>query len=738
MKTLLSLTTFIALAGSLGGCATDDIDDTDDDGPEWVDGKADGQRSLFFNRIVSKSQFEALALSDGGVVIQGPSMKFVIDRRNKAKPKVYFQNANFKQNGATPQSARFHFFFSEAVLPNFAEDLESFNHNTYSVQDKKYVAGTVQTYKLDPGAEPLYGFQFYPEDVAAEATILEAMTVVKKAFQIKGAKLAFVASGPQQTTATVGDKLVKLGFRNATIDQILGGLNYLPLNVGEAWGFLRIFPANHEDLTPLDVAVLDDLPLDLAVCAGVITRAYQDSSSHVNLKSKERGTPDMVLRDAGPNQAQLKAFADKPVHLVVKADGFVIEATTADIVRQKFAERTNKPWIPVEFTPENNLASFDEMCPRSASECIKAQKKFGSKAANLGLLQHRSVLGKTSDAGSPSRRFGYDLSPAGLGIPVSYYHDFIAFAPNGVLRSKLDALIAAEKAGTLSPAQRRTMADDVRLEFLRAQIPPTILTALRTKLAQALPNIEKLKVRSSANAEDLPNFDGAGLHDSFSANLTKSDNADGSCQVVASDEGVETKLEVKPKTVACAVKGVWASLWNKRAIEERSFARLDHATVGMGIAIVNKYDDQSEIVANSVVVTRVIGNEGLFGYSVSSQAGNNLVTNPLPGTFSENVIAGFVEDTRPTTFTVTRFATPAKGAPAMTTRVLGDDQMTDLIKVTRGIEAAYCGIKPSYYPGGSCSNVSLDPEKPTALDLEVKVLDNGHFVFKQVREFAGH
>jgi hypothetical protein len=34
--------------------------------------------------------------------------------------------------------------------------------------------------------------------------------------------------------------------------------------------------------------------------------------------------------------------------------------------------------------------------------------------------------------------------------------------------------------------------------------------------------------------------------------------------------------------------------------------------------------------------------------------------------------------------------------------------------------------------------VTLDPAKPTALDLEVKVLENGQYVFKRVRELAGH
>lgn len=709
---------------------------SDDDGPEWVDGKADGAQSLYYRKIVSANQFDALALANGGVVIQGPSMKFLIDRRDASHPKIYFQNANYKKAGKTPESARYHYYFAEAVLSGFDEELEQFNHETYEVQDKKFVAGTVQTYKLDPAGAPLYGFQFYPEDVASEDTIASVMQVATNAFQIPNAKLAFVATGPQQTTATVGDKLAALGLQNTTVDQILGSLKFLPLNLGEAWGYLRIFPASSDDLTPLDIAVLDDLPLDLAVSAGVITRAYQDASSHVNLKSKERGTPDMVLRDAGPTNAVLAPLANQPVHLVVKADSFVLEPSTDAIVLQKFHERTDRPWLPVEYVPEANLYSFADMCPADPSQCIAAQKKFGSKAANLGLLQHKTVLGRATDPGTPSAKYGYDLSPQGIGVPVQWYHDFVAYPPNSALRDKLAQLIAAEKTGTLSTAQRAQMSQDVRNEFYRAQLPPEMLAAINGKLGAVLPGIAKLKIRSSANAEDLANFDGAGLHDSFSAKTTATDLADGSCTIVVGTD-VDTKLDVSPKTVNCALKATWASLWNKRAIEERSFARLDHATVGMGVAIVAKYDLVSDEAANSVIVTRVINNEGLYGYSFSTQVGNNLVTNPIPGTYAEDVIAGFVSSTGAPTYTVTRYATPTKGGPSLTQRVLPDTQMTDMLDITRKVEQGYCRAKPSYY-AGSCDWVTVDPEKPTALDLEVKVLQNGQYVFKQVREFAGH
>jgi hypothetical protein len=180
MRVLACFVTIGLFSGCLGA-------GDEDWGPDWVDGKADGAQLLSYKRITTEAQFKGMALANGGVVIQGPSMKFVIDRRDADKPVVYFQNANYKVNGQAPMSARYHFYFSEAVLPDFAEDLQSFNEHTYDTQDKRYVAGTVQTYQLDPNGKPLYGFQFYPEDVAKEKTILSAMTAVKKAFQIPGA-----------------------------------------------------------------------------------------------------------------------------------------------------------------------------------------------------------------------------------------------------------------------------------------------------------------------------------------------------------------------------------------------------------------------------------------------------------------------------------------------------------------------------------------------------------------------
>jgi hypothetical protein len=61
-------------------------------------------------------------------------------------------------------------------------------------------------------------------------------------------------------------------------------------------------------------------------------------------------------------------------------------------------------------------------------------------------------------------------------------------------------------------------------------------------------------------------------------------------------------------------------------------------------------------------------------------------------------------------------------------------QITELAKV---VEQAYCKAKPGYYTG-DCRSVWLDDSKPRSLDMEFKLLENGHFVLKQAREFHGH
>ena len=687
--------------------------------------------------IRSATTYKSMSLDGGGFGQAGRSMKFFVDARNPAAKKAYFINANYKVNGQTPDFAKYHYDFARKQL-GIPEDGQTFNDQTYFTDDKRYYAGTIQTYEIAEGQPPIFAVQLYPDDVIHEEGIVELIRVIKSAFSIPNAKMAFVAGGPQQSFTRVAPQLRTMGYEPMTIEQILGNVKYLPLNPGEAWGYLRIFPQDLGNLRPTDIVVFDELPLDLSVVAGTMTKVFQDVTSHVNLKSKERGTPNMMFRDASPTNAKLAPFKDKPVHLTVGKSGFALEATTDAVVQQKLKDRTNKPWQPLPIVNEPNLVWYDDMCPTLSTACTQNGNRFGGKAAMLGFLANRSVMGRKNQPGTQSAKVGYDLVPHGFAIPVQYYRDFVANPANATLKAKVDALIAKEKTGNLSPNERRTLALEVQQLFYTSQVPPAQLANVKAqveRLKTIVPDVAKLKVRSSANAEDIPNFDGAGLHDSFGVKLDSVDKPDLSCRIEVEQDGPVTKLEIKPKTVQCAIKGVYASLWNPRAIEERSFARLDHVTASMGLAVVPAYDTESEVAANGVLITRAV-NSDYLAYTLSLQKDNNLVTNPDPGTISQMTMATFGGGNRPTRFTVTRFAKPVATGPVMTTGVLSDPQMNQIVELAKVVELAYCKVKPGYYDG-DCRYVWLDEAKPRSLDMEFKLLQNGQFVLKQSREFHG-
>ena len=694
-----------------------------------------GPLPLSLDTISSPEQFDAISVAASDIVKNGRVVKFLIDRRRPDTLRVHFINGNYERDGKRPDSARYHYDFGREVL-GIPESINEFNPVTYFTQDKRYIAGVVHTYFLNGSVEPIYGLQFYPQDVIREGLVVDAVRAVQEKISIPQASLAFVATGSQQTTATVEVQLKTAGLSNLTLDKIIGAINYIPLNLGEAWGILRIFPTDLDDLRPTDIPVFDELPLDLSVVAGVITHSVQDSNSHVNLKSKERDTPNMVLRDAAPNNPRLALFADQPVHFVVRGDDFTLEETTEAVVAEKLGVKMNRPLITLEWDQETRLRSFDEMATGTTAQTLAFARFYGSKATNLGFLAHQDVLGRLADIGSPSARIGYELVPDGFAVQLQMYRNFVDYPPNDDLRQKLNALITAENARSLSPKERAERVDKVQAAFLSAHFPPGDLALLRAKLDEVLPGIEKIKIRSSSNSEDIPNFDGAGLHNSFSAKPTKKDDPDLVCSIEDELDGGDVKRKVRPKSLVCAVKGVYASLWNKRAIEERNFARLDHSSVAMGLAIVPAYDNESAVTANAVVVTRVLNTSDVYGYSLSVQEGNNLVTNPDPGTYSEVTIASFVSDNEPISLTVTRYARPSRDADEFSEPVLPRDRMLSLVDLAKRVEATYCIAKSGYY-GKACRSVIFDNQKTKSLDLEIKVLADDRIIFKQVREFGG-
>src|SRR3954453_14678478 len=145
------------------------------------------------------------------------------------------------------------------------------------------------------------------------------------------------------------------------------------------------------------------------------------------------------------------------------------------------------------------------MCKTLTPACTKNGVRFGGKAANLGFLANKDVLGRKAQKGSQSAKAGYDITPQGFAIPISFYRDFLALPENAAVKTKLDALITIENQGNLSPNQRKALSLEVQQLFYAAKVPPAQLARINAeveRLKSLVPDAEKLKLRSSANAED--------------------------------------------------------------------------------------------------------------------------------------------------------------------------------------------------------------------------------------------
>ena len=368
---------------------------------------------LSLTTINSAAEFEAISIAASDLISNGRVAKFLIDRRDATQPVVRFINGNFTEGGVVPESARFHYMFALAVL-GIGEPLEEFNTVTYFTNDKRYVAGVLHSDFLDGATDPVYGLQFYPQDVINEGTIVEALRVIKEQITIMGVGFRIVPTGSQQTTATVAAELAAAGLPVLPLDQILGTIQYIPLNLGEAWGFIRIFPMSNDELRPTDIPVFDELPLDLSVVAGVLIRAVQDTNSHVNLKSKERHTPNAVLRNAAPDNPRLcpvrqpsgppDCGAGRTSHSKRRPRRSSPRSSPSGcchpLLSLSAGSRSRKYDVPLSQTAKS-----------SRTAALAASRRYGSKAGNLAFLAHRLVLGRVDDAGSPTAIKGYDLVP---------------------------------------------------------------------------------------------------------------------------------------------------------------------------------------------------------------------------------------------------------------------------------------------------------------------------------------
>lgn len=141
LRIMASLRTLLLLGALtvLAGCAV--LDDSSESQSEAV-----SSSELAVTEVRGEPAYRSLSVEGGGFGQAGRLMKFFVDARERSAKKAYFINGNFKDaRGQTPDYAKYHYDFAKKHL-GVTEDSGTFNDNTYFVDDKRFCAGTIQTY----------------------------------------------------------------------------------------------------------------------------------------------------------------------------------------------------------------------------------------------------------------------------------------------------------------------------------------------------------------------------------------------------------------------------------------------------------------------------------------------------------------------------------------------------------------------------------------------------------------
>lgn len=369
--------------------------------------------------------------------------------------------------------------------------------------------------------------------------------------------------------------------------ELFGTRTRTPLNTGEATGRLRCFRTVEEyeaaagELGWSDIVAMPCLPDDVQRVAGFINTALITPLSHTNVLASGWGIPNAIVRDL-EQLAERDGLDGAWVRYRVREDEITLERL------EKAPELRAPVWHQQRIRLEPPLL---EDAPVLSLHRLRSADRdgYGTKAANLGELHH--VLdSRTADltafygrprppredlyghlagrlglrapsaaelrAAAASFVAGTVEAPEGVALPFSLQHRFLTSVP--ALQQGLGKLkMALELDAT-------DVLDSLCLEIQHlirdAPMPESVAGEIIRAFPGPLAAGDRLVVRSSSNAEDLPGFSAAGVYDS-----------------VTTARGADELLD--------AVRQVWASLVSPRSVRLRHQVGISLDDTYMGVII---------------------------------------------------------------------------------------------------------------------------------------------------------
>jgi pyruvate,water dikinase len=526
----------------------------------------------------------------------------------------------------------------------------------------------------------------------------------------------------EQSFAASAQALRARGVDFARHAELRPGVAAESYSAGESYGFLRLSPAgvSTAEAGPRDIVIAESASEETGLVAGLVTTLPQNIHSHLNLRLREKKIPNARVTDIFADQAIVN-LDGRLAHLVVTDTE--VKLTPALLDEAEAFWKLHRPAV------QPLAANLTEVRVRGFAELAHADlDAYGAKAANLAELHQ--VLPAANRA-------------EGFAIPFSAAKRFL---DESGLAAEVEALLADPR--TRSDALfRRSALKALRKSIEDRPLPLATVMALQAPAEAAFGanfRTEPTRFRSSSNVEDGEVSSGAGLYDSargcFADDLDGDEAGPSACLSAAERAALGAELERrkaelaahperswlpgiiddldkdlgKERSVARALKKVWASLWTDRAFEEREYFGMDQRKAAMAVAV-NSSFVMEHLDAVAVTNLPVMAGDPLYRV-VSQRDGQPVVRPPDPTLVAE-------------TLTFRRGPTGQVNEPTLVTRsslsagpLWTDAQRDTLAGLMFQVQDHFATKVYGHLPRLS-------------LDLEIKLTNDDRVVIKQARPY---
>lgn len=541
-------------------------------GPCALASEAYGAR-ICVDDVPDEDTWRGITRPSGGEVAR--STKFVTPAREGARVEILFQDANTFQLHYDALVAGFPDAFAGVTPPQYLDLV-------LDPVDRELYVGGVEELRRDDGV--VYAFTLVDDAATASATVdADDVRAVHDALSDRWGldPLAFRPITPNQQLAAARWDLPFpiVGLAPVPYEAYATGVGFGTVRHFDPAGFAAAEAAAAYGYQ--DILLLDQTPNDVErPISGAITGTRQAALSHLAVRSASRGTPDAYVDDL---DALAAAWEGQLVRLACDVDGYEIRAATRAEAEAAWAAMRPDPVVvdPPDTSADVPMVDLLAMPVEDAAARDLARQRYGGKATNLATLYQ-----------------GVDdeLQLRGFAIPMRGYADFVATGTlvvdlgDGARAHPFADVIAAWHADPVflsDAAVRRERLAALRAAMRVAPVDPAFVAEVGDAIVATWGDTTTtVRLRSSSNAEDAVAFDGAGLYDSASGCLA--DDLDGDeagpswCDP---DRGSE-------RTVADALREVWASTWTTRAWEERAWYGIDGRDVAMAVLVNTRTEDE--------------------------------------------------------------------------------------------------------------------------------------------------